>query len=195
MENNVSHHSPSPMGTWLLERVLPERHQEAILGDLIEEYELRARSAGPRMASRWYWGQVCRSISQMAWGSVSRGRWLATLGVAMGAYIAAGALELAGTTAISRLLTPDAPFSTVIDLVVGLTTMAIGGYFATWIRPGAATVMAGIVMIVVAVLMMTMSGSAPLWYGVAFLVVGPLATLTGGTLCRGRRTAGAGRAV
>jgi hypothetical protein len=183
------------MATWLLERVLPERDQEAILGDLIEEYELRARSTTPRMVSRWYRGQVCRSISQMAWGSVSRGRWLPTLGVAMGAYIAAGALEFAGTMAISKLLTPDPPFSTVIDLVVGLTTMVTGGYFAAWIRPGAATVMAGIVMIVVAVLMMTMSGSAPLWYGVAFLVVGPLATLAGGTLCRGRRTGSVGRAV
>jgi len=55
--------------------------------------------------------------------------------------------------------------------------------------------MAGTVMIVVAVLMMTMSGSAPLWYGLAFLVFGPLAALAGGTLCRGRRTGGAGRAV
>ena len=111
------------------------------------------------------------------------------------AYIAAGALEFAGTMAISKLLTPGAPVYTVISLVVGLTTMVIGGYFATWIRPGAATVMSGIVMIVVAVLMMTMSGSAPLWYGVAFLVVGPLATLAGGALCRGRCAGSTGRAV
>ena len=191
----MSHHSRTPMATWLLERVLPERDREAILGDLIEEYELRARSTTPWMVSRWYWGQVCRSIPRMVWGSVSRGRWLPTLGVAVGAYIAAGALEFAGTMAISKLLTPDAPVYTVISLVVGLTTMVIGGYFATWIRPGAGTVMAGIVMIVVAVLMMTMSGSAPLSYGLAFLVFGPLAALAGGTLCRGRRTGGVGRAV
>ena len=99
----MSHHSPAPMATWLLERVLPERDREAILGDLIEEYELRARSTTPWMVSRWYWGQVCRSIPRMVWGSVSRGRWLPTLGVAMGAYIAAGALEFAGTVAISKL--------------------------------------------------------------------------------------------
>ena len=191
----MSHHSPSPMATWFLERVLPEGDREAMLGDLVEECELRARSTKPWMVSRWYWGQVGRSVPRMVWGSVSRGRWLPTLGVAMGAYIAAGALEFAGTVAISKLLTPDAPVSTVISLVVGLTTMVIGGYFATWIRPGAGMVMAGIVMIVVAVLMMTMSGSAPLWYGLAVLVVGPLATLAGGTLCRGRRTGGAGRAV
>ena len=113
--------------------------------------------------------------------NVGSGRWV----LLWVAYIAAGALEFAGTMAISKLLTPGAPVYTVISLVVGLTTMVIGGYFATWIRPGAATVMAGIVMIVVAVLIMTMSGSAPLWYGVAFLVVGPLATLAGGALCRG----------
>ena len=191
----MSHHSPSPMATWLLERVLPERDREAILGDLIEEHELRAQSTTPWMVSRWYWGQVCRSIPRMVWGSLSRGRWLPTLGVAVGAYIAAGALEFAGTVAISKLLAPSAAVYTVISLVVGLTTMVIGGYVATWIRPGAGTVMAGIVMIVVAVLMMTMSGSAPLWYGLTFLIVGPLAALAGGTLCRGRRTGGAGRAV
>ena len=191
----MSHHPPSRMATWLLERVLPMRHRQAILGDLIEEYELRARSTTPWIVSRWYWGQVCRSIPRMVWGSVCRGRWLPTLGVATGAYIAAGALEFAGTMAISKLLTPGAPVYTVISLVVGLTTMVIGGYFATWIRPGAGTVMAGIVMIVVAVLMMTMSGSAPLSYGLAFLVFGPLAALAGGTLCRGRRTGGVGRAV
>ena len=191
----MSHHSPSPMATWLVERVLPERDREAILGDLIEEYELRARSTIPWMVSRWYWGQVGRSVPRMVWGSVSRGRWLPTLGVAMGAYIAAGALEFAGTVVISKLFRPEGLVFTVISLVLGLTTMVIGGYFATWIRPGAGMVMAGIVMIVVAVLMMTMSGSAPLWYGLAFLVFGPLAALAGGTLCRGRRTGGAGRAV
>ena len=189
----MSHLPPSPTATWLLECVLPERDRDAILGDLIEEYHLRAQSTTPRMVSRWYWGQACRSISRLALGSVGRGRWLPTLGVAVGAYIAAGALEFAGTVVISKLLAPDASVFTVISLVVGLTTMVIGGYFATWIRPGAGTVMAGIVMIVVAVLMTTMSGSAPLWYGAAFLVVGPLAALAGGALCRGRRTGSSGR--
>ena len=191
----MSQHSPSRLATWLLERVLPDRDRDAILGDLFEEYELRARSITPKMVSRWYWGQVCGSIPGIVRGSVARGRSLLTLGVAIGAYIAAGALEFAGTMAISKLLKPDASVYTVISLVVGLTTMVIGGYFATWIRPGADIVLAGIVMIVVAVLMMTMTGSEPLWYGLTFLVVGPLAALAGGALCRGRRRGGAGRAL
>ncbi|HVH62285.1 MAG TPA: hypothetical protein VNA65_01660, partial [Candidatus Dormibacteraeota bacterium] len=108
-------------------------------------------------------------IPRTVWDSVSCGCWLPTLSVGIGAYVAAGALEFAGTVVISKLLTPDGPDFTAISLVVGLATMVIGGYFATWIRPGAETVMAGIVMIVVAVLMSRMTGSAPLWYGLAFL--------------------------
>lgn len=141
--------------------------------------------------------EVDRALSPTATAcgvSVTRGRWLPTFGVAAGAFIAAGALEFAGTVAISKLLAPEAPILTVISLVVGLTTMAIGGYFAAWVRPDAATVMAAIVMIVVGVLMMTMSGSASPWFGLAFLILGPLAALAGGALC-GWRTGDADRAV
>ena len=95
---------------------------------------------------------------------------------------------------MSELLTPDARFYTVVSVVVGLTTMVIGGYCATWILPGAATVMAAIVTLVVAVLMTTMSGSEPLSYGLAFLILGPLAALAGGALCCGRCTLGVDRA-
>jgi len=189
----VSHHPPSRIATWLLERVLPERDRDALVGDLIEEYELRAQSSTPSIASRWYWGQACRCLPRMVWDSVNR--WLPTLGVATGAYIAAGALEFGGTVVISKLFTPAAAVFTVVSVVVGLATLVIGGYVATWIRPGAGTVMAVIVMIVVAVLMATTSGSEPLWYGLTFLVAGPLAALAGGALCRGGRMGGVGPAV
>ena len=61
----------------------------------------------------------------MVWGSVSRGRWLPTLGVAMGAYIAAGALEFAGTVVISKLFRPDGLVFTVISLVIGPMAAAL----------------------------------------------------------------------
>jgi hypothetical protein len=96
---------------------------------------------------------------------------------------------------MSRLLGPDARPLPVLRAIVGLATIMLGGYLAARIRPAAATALAGIVMIAVVILMVTMSDSAPLWYGLAFLIVGPLAALAGGTLCRGRRTGGAGRAV
>jgi hypothetical protein len=106
----------------------------------------------------------------------------------MGAYIAAGAVEFAGDMAISRLVAPEAPVYAILGLIVGLATMALGGYLAAWIRPGAAAALAGIVMISVAVLMVTKTGAVPLWYQLAFLIAGPLASLAGGTLFLRRRT-------
>jgi hypothetical protein len=106
----------------------------------------------------------------------------------MGAYVAAGILEFVGETAISRLLAPGARAHAVLGLIVGLTTMALGGYFAARIRAGAATALAAIVMISVAILMVTQSDSAPLWYQLAFLIAGPLASFAGGTLFLKKQT-------
>ncbi len=76
--------------------------------------------------------------------------------------------------------------------MVGLATIVLGGYVAAWIRPGAAQALAGIEMIAVVILMVTMTDSAPLWYGLTFLIIGPLAACAGGIL----RVAGqTGRAV
>jgi hypothetical protein len=52
--------SPPAFACWLLESVIPVPYREAMLGDLIEEYTLRAKSASPFTASRWFWGQACR---------------------------------------------------------------------------------------------------------------------------------------
>ena len=157
------------------------------MGDLAEEYALRARSASRPAVSDWYWGQVYRSIPPVVWRSVRGGHWLRTLSVAMGAYLAAGMVEFAGDLAISRLLAPDASVHDVLSMIVGLTTMLLG-YLAAWIRPGAATALAGIVMIGVAVLMVTKSGTVPLWYQRAFLIGGPVASFAGGTLFLRRQT-------
>jgi hypothetical protein len=60
--------------------------------------------------------------------------------------------------------------------------MGMGGFVAAGIRRRAATVLAGIVLIVVAVLMVMFGESAPLWYQIAFLSLGPLTAYGGGSL-------------
>jgi hypothetical protein len=159
----VSRHSPSRVAAWLLGRVVPESDRDPVLGDLAEEYALRARSSDRATVSRWYWGQVCRSIPRMLWDSIRPGRWLSTLGVALAAYILSNALEFGATVAIARVLAPKTPLFTVISLFVGLATLGFSGYLAARIRPAAATALAAIVMIVVAVLLVTMTGSVALW--------------------------------
>lgn len=174
------------IATWLLACLLPRADREAVLGDLVEEYALRVQSTSSSRALWWYWGQACRSIPLMLWSSVRRYATLSTLAVAVAMYVAAGLLEFASTVAIAQLLDPHARAFTVLSVIVGLATMGLAGYTAAWIRSGAANVLAAIILIGVALLMVTRSGGAPLWYALIFLIVGPLAALAGGALRAGR---------
>jgi hypothetical protein len=182
---------PPPLATWLLGCFLREADRHAVLGDLVEEYGVRVRAASILNATVWYWSQVGRSIPLFFQANIRRGAWLGTLGVAVSAYVAAGIVEFAGVAGLAKVLSPTGLMFSVLSVIVGLSTMALGGYFAAWIRPAAATVLAGIVFIVVVILFLTTSGSAPLWYGLTFLIFGPVAAFAGGTLCRVRRTGGA----
>jgi hypothetical protein len=184
----VRPHHPPRVSTWLLGCFLPESDREAVLGDLVEEYGIRVRSASISNAAGWYWSQVWRSIPPALWVGVRRGGWLSTVGVAIGAYIVAGMIEFVGLAVMARLLSPVGRAFPVLSVIVGLATLVLGGYLAAWIRPAAATVLAAIVILVIVVLFVTMRDSAPLWYGLVFLVFGPVAALAGGTLYRIRRT-------
>ena len=180
--------SPSPLATWLLAQAVPETNREALLGDLHEEYALRAGSASASTAARWYWGQACRSIPPLMWSSARNGRWLFTLAVAIGAYVLIGLLEFAVTKGIAVLLGPDRNVLTFVSVIVGLSTMVLGGYLAAWTGGrGAPRTLAAMLLIAVVVLTMTTSGGQPSWYGVAFLVGGPSAALAGGALFLRRR--------
>ena len=178
----MSPETPPRLATWFLGRLLQPRDREAFLGDLVEEYALRLRSAPPSTVSRWYWGQVSRSILPMLAMAIRRERWLGTLAVAAGVYLVAYTVKVTGTITVARLLGHD-PSSLLPGVIVGLTTMILGGYCAAWLRPRAAMVLAVIAVIVVAIVM----SEAPIWRVAVFMIVGSLGALTGGTLCpRGR---------
>ena len=180
--------APPRFGDWLLNALLPKSDREVMAGDLAEEYSIRVREAASHAsAARWYWGQVCRSTSFTLYVALARGRWIATAGVALGAYVAASALEYMATAAISQLLVPTAGMSNVLSVVIGLSTMLLGGYVAARIRRRAAGALAAIILLAVVLLMLAVPDSTPLWYQIAFLVLGPAASLAGGMLVlRGR---------
>jgi hypothetical protein len=179
----------------LLECLLPEGDRDAIVGDLIEESALRARASTRTTTAWWCWGQVARSVPLVLWSELRRRHGFGTLGVAIAAYVSASIIEFVSTAAISRMFRPDAGLATALSVIVGLATMALGGYVAASIRQGAAPALAGIIFIVVAVLFVTLPNSAPLWYGVTFLIAGPVAALAGGRLNVTRRAGRAHRAV
>ncbi|MDE3272098.1 hypothetical protein [Pseudoalteromonas sp. G4] len=53
----TKHHNPPKLAAWLIERFTPKHHQDALLGDLYEEYfELKEQNLS--IANRWFWLQT-----------------------------------------------------------------------------------------------------------------------------------------
>lgn len=171
--------SPPALACWLLESALPPQPGEAMLGDLVEEYTLRADATSPSAASRWFWGQACRSLPPMAWCALRRGEWIVSLGVALGVYLAMGVLKMGTDLAILKLAAPGPTAQVVLAPIVFLTTTAIGGCLAARVRRGATILLALSVMITVVVLidLKVCTMPVPWWYQFGFLALGPLAVL------------------
>jgi hypothetical protein len=169
---------------WILERMLPSPVVECALGDLEEEYAIRAHAGSPRAANQWYWVQILRSLPALSGRAVRHAGFLQTLAVAILVFLAASWAESAIHAVITRLA---GAASHATGVVVGLTAMAGGGYLAARIRQPAALVMAVIVLVVVVVLIVREGLTVPSWYEVVFLVAGPLASVIGGALAARRR--------
>jgi hypothetical protein len=179
--------SPPAFACWLLDSVVPVPYREAMLGDLIEEYTLRAESASPLTASRWFWSQACRSVPSMVWSLLRnqvrnrlRSRdWLISMSIALGVYIVMETLEVATNLTISKLVAPQPTTTVVLAPVVFLTASAIGGCVAARIRRGATIFLAVIVMIAVANSIAAKACAIPVprWYEFGFLTLGPLSVL------------------
>jgi peptidoglycan/LPS O-acetylase OafA/YrhL len=171
----------------ILARLMPDAQAEALVGDLIEEYQLRLHAA-PGTAARWYWKQFAVSLPSLLWASARRGAWLTTAAAAVVCFIAAGVLEFVFTAAVMAI--PASMFvQTFLSLLAGVVALVAGGYVAASIRPEAARLLALLVLVVTCVLMATFPGSGPLWYQRAFLVFGPLSPIAGAALSAARRTA------
>ena len=171
--------SPPAFACWLLASVVPAPYREAMLGDLIEEYTLRAESASPVAASRWFWSQACRSVPSMVWSSLRSRDWLISMSIAMGVYIIMGTLKFAADLTISKFATPQQTTYVIVAPIVFLATTSIGGCVAARIRRGATIFLALIVMITVAVLIAAKVCTIPVpwWYQFGFLTLGPLSVL------------------
>lgn len=170
---------PSSLAGLLLGCVAPPGVVEALLGDLNEEYSLRAHSPGA--AGLWYWGQVVRSLPPLAWAGVTDRQWLSTWAIAAAAFALASVSEAAALDAAVRLL-PLGPQEDLIHLAVGLVTLALGGHLANRFRPAAAIALAGLAALVAAGLMIKYGSTSPLWLQFAFLTLGPAAALAGGAV-------------
>ncbi|HYX68407.1 MAG TPA: hypothetical protein VE825_04700 [Terriglobales bacterium] len=186
----MNRNTPPALASWLLQSVPAGPYGEAMLGDLIEEYALRAESTPPTAASRWFWSQTCRSVPAMVGSWLRSGDWLIPTGIALGVYVAMVMLELGVDLMIRKVVAPEPMTSVILAPIVFLATSAIGGCLASRIRRGATTVLALMVMVSVVILtwLKLCAVPVPWWYPLGFLTLGPLVVFITPALLGARRT-------
>jgi peptidoglycan/LPS O-acetylase OafA/YrhL len=132
--------------------------------------------------------QLGSSLPVLLWASWRR-RWsFLTLVIAVASYFAAAGLAFVLRAALSPMTTSTF-VQTVVVLLCGVTAMAAAGCVAALIRPGAAPLLAALVLGAASLMMAMNPDSVPLWYEGSFLVLGPLAPIAGAALSRRWRKA------
>jgi hypothetical protein len=176
----MSRNSPPVFACRLFQTVLPARYRGALLGDLIEECNLRAEATSPSTATRWFWGQACRSIPFIVRSSLRNGDWLISASAAVGVYVTVEMLISVADFMIAKLVAPEQMAYLVLTPIVFLALTSIGGYAAARIRFGTVIFLALFVMITVAVLIVVKACPIPVpwWYKFGFLTLGPLSVLS-----------------
>jgi hypothetical protein len=168
--------------TWLFSWVVPRSQREVLLGDLAEEYAMRANADSSSAAFQWYIRQIVASVPHLAWGRVTQLAWLATAAVGLLSYIAVGIVELIVNWAISRSFAPGTVGYNPLGMLVTFPMVVLIGYLAATYRRGAAVVLGALMLLAVTVMTFSAAESMPTWYRIAYFCVGPAAVLLGSIL-------------
>ncbi len=172
-------HRAQHAATWILSRFVSKRDREPLMGDLAEEYALRANTASVSAALKWYMRQICASAPTLLFVSLMQAAWIATLGVALLAYIVAGLVELIVNRAISS---SSAVSYSPLGLVITFPMVVLIGYFAARFRRRAAIVLAAMMLVAVTLMTVWTTENTPPWYRIAYFFVGPVAAFIGSAL-------------
>jgi len=166
------------LALWMLSRLMPAVEREAILGDLMEEYTLRA-SASSSAAVSWLVRQVGASVPPLLWISLTRSAWLSTAGVALLAYSAVAAAELLVRWTIAISSAHPTPAYNPLSMAVTFPLVVLIGYGAATLRRRAPVVLGALMLVAVTLMTIAAKESVPAWYRAAYFVVGPAAVALG----------------
>jgi hypothetical protein len=167
------------VATWILSRLVSRREREPLLGDLAEEYALRANTASASAAFKWYLQQICASAPALLYAKLARAAWIATAGAALLAYMAVGLVELIVNRVISN---SSAAAYNPLGLLITFPMVVLIGYFAARFRRRAAIVLGAMMLLAVTVMTASTTEITPRWYRIAYFFVGPAATFFGSAL-------------
>src|SRR5215813_5554008 len=172
-------YSPPILACWILESIFPVSFREALVGDLIDEYWLRARSTSPRAAWIWFWGETCRAIPSLIWSLLRCRGWFTRLVAALAVYITMVILMFSADIVIARYLSPGQKAQLILPPIIFLLTTAAGGCVLARIRRQATMFLALFVMSTNIVLFAVRICSIPppWWYQLTALIFSPATVL------------------
>jgi hypothetical protein len=176
--------------TWLFFRLVPKDFREPLTGDLAEEYAARAKATSSVAALKWYLRELCASVPPMLWIRLTRATWIATLAVALLAFIAASIVNFVVRRAIPNWTADGAFIDTPLAFLIILPAVGLIGFLAERLRRRAAFVLGALLLLVVTVMGLAspdMKISPPLWFKAVWFLLGPAAAI-GGMLCSVRRS-------
>jgi hypothetical protein len=175
-------HRALHVAMWILLRLVPEGEREPLVGDLTEEYALRANATSSSAAFKWYLQQVCSSAPPLVWARLTRAAWISTVGVALLAYIAVGVVEFIVNWAISSSPATGTDAYRPLGMIITFPMAVLIAYFAARFRRGAPIVLGAMMLLAVTVMTLSTTESMPLWYRIAYFFVGPAAAFIGSAL-------------
>lgn len=165
-----------------MECLLPRDIGEIVVGDLNEEFVLRAQATSRARAIRWFAAQAARSVPRLLLQSLRRWSWLKSLGVALAAWLALGLVEPYAHGVLSGFVDAGFRMQLVIDLAVGFAACACGGFLATWLHRGSALLYSLIGTGFLASMMTGANPELPAWFLAAFLAIALVAPIIGGSV-------------
>jgi len=163
-----------------MECMLPRELGELAVGDLNEEFALRAQSTSRARATYWFAAQAIRSVPRLLLLSTRGFAWLKSLGVALAAWFALGYIEPYMHRLVSMIIEPGFTAQLIVSLVIGFTACACGGMLATWAHRGSAVLYSLIGTGVLLSMMVLRDPDLPTWFLAAFVVVALVAPIAGG---------------
>jgi len=171
------------LATRVLSWLLGEEDATALLGDVRED-KRRSESAGGSESGRSYQGEVYASLAAALCIRAVEWARCAPWATVFGSYVLVGGVQFAATVAFSHVWPPAAQTTSPLSLLGQFPGIALVAYVA-----GAfdrvAPFLLGALMLLAALLLITFSTEeVSTEFRLAFLTVGPLAALVGGTLHR-----------
>jgi hypothetical protein len=166
----------------MLSWLVPQRHRNAWLGDLAEEYARRSRVDSALAAVSWYVREICASAPPLLWLRLTQTSWISSAGVAFLAYAAIGLIEATVNWAMASFLGMTVVAYNPLGMFITFPMVVLIGYIAAGFGPGAPIMLAAMMVVSVTAMTLWASESMPIWFRIAYFLVGPAATLIGSRL-------------